>query len=105
MKALPRITGVTHKDRVTNDAVNKMTSHVDLDKLQMHSRLRWLGDVQRRENDYTLKSRYHVSVPGTKPAGRPKKHRIDCVKRDLNILALKPRLLCSNGMEKRVIFY
>ena len=70
-----------------------MTSHVDLDKLQVHSRLRWLGNVQRSENNYTLKSRYHVSVPGTKPAGRPKKRRIDCAKRDRKTLVLKPRLL------------
>ena len=40
MKALPRITGVINKDRVNNEVVVKMTSLVDLDKLQKRSRLR-----------------------------------------------------------------
>ena len=40
MKPLPRITGFIYKDRVNNEAVVKMTSLVDLDKLQERSRLR-----------------------------------------------------------------
>ena len=72
IKALRRTKGVTYKDRVTNKAVIKNTGLVDLDKLHLRSRLRWSGHVHRRENEHALKSKDHVSVPGKRPAIRPK---------------------------------
>ena len=67
MKALYRIRGVTNKD-INQQRSFEMTGFVDLDKLQL--RLRWFGHVNRRENDYALKSADCVSVPGKRPAGR-----------------------------------
>ena len=72
INALRRTKGVTYEDRVTNKAVIENTGLVDLDKLYLRSRLRWSGYVLRRENDRALKSKDHVSVPGKRPAERPK---------------------------------
>ena len=54
VKAPRRIIGLTYKDRVTNEAVLKMTGLVELDKLQVRLRLRLCGHVHRRENDHAL---------------------------------------------------
>ena len=88
MKSLGRITGVTFKDRVTNDAVIKLTVLIDLFRPQARSRVRWFGQVQQRENDHALKSTVRVLVPRKRLAGRLKKRWIDCVKWKLISLSL-----------------
>ena len=69
--ALRTITEVTSKDRVTNGAVIKITGLIDLDKLQVRSRLRWFDHVHRTENDHALQSTDFFPVPRNRPAGRP----------------------------------
>ena len=49
MKALGRLTRNTYKDRVTSEAVIKMTDMIDLAKLQVPSRLQWYGQVHQRK--------------------------------------------------------
>ena len=76
------------RESLIKTAAIKMTGFVDLDKLQVQSRLEWFGHVQRRENDYALKSTDHVSAPEKRPAVKPKNAGL-IVKRDLNTLGLK----------------
>ena len=78
MKARRRVARVTYRNRVADEKVIKRTGLVDLDKLQVRSRLRWNGHVYPRENDHALKSKDQVFQPGMRPAGRPQRCWIVC---------------------------
>ena len=85
MKCLRSMTGVSRLDRVRNEVVRARTgvrrelaARVDMNVL------RWLGHVERMDNELLLKKVMNAKVDGGSARGRPRFGWMDGVKRALN---------------------
>ena len=47
------------------------------------ARLRWVGHVKRRDQDYLGKKTLEMVPPGRRKRGRPKQRWVDCFNRDM----------------------
>ena len=85
MKCLRSMTGVSRLDRVRNEVVRARTgvrrelaARVDVNVL------RWVGHVERMDNERLLKKVMNAKVDGRSARGRPRFGWMDGVKRALN---------------------
>ena len=72
MRMLRMICGKTLKDKMNNEKIREMTSVVRLEKFLREKRLRWLGHVERMDEERGPVKALLLEVDGTKK-GRPKK--------------------------------
>ena len=84
MRMLRWMSGVTKLDRIRNERIRGTTKVGEISKKVQESRLRWYGDVLRREEGYVGKRVMGMEVPGKRRRGRPKKRWLDSIKNDLS---------------------
>ena len=83
MRMLRWMCGVTRRDRIRNEVVRgtKKVRAIS-DKIQ-ESRLRWFGNVMRRDEQYVGRRVMKMDIHGGRRRGRPKRRWMDCIKDDL----------------------
>ena len=72
MRMLQMICGKTLKDKINNEKIREMTGVVRLEEFLREKRLRWLGYVERMDEERGLVKALLLEIDGTKK-GRSKK--------------------------------
>ena len=84
-----RLLGITWRDKVRNEDIRKKTGSRKLEDMIKERRLRWLGHVWRMDNSRTARQATNWKLRGYKrKPGRPRKNRVDVIKRDLRQMDL-----------------
>ncbi|KAK6760934.1 hypothetical protein RB195_022125 [Necator americanus] len=96
MRMLRWTIGVTLKEKVSNDTVRSIFGIVPITEKMNEARLRWFGEVLRREEDSVAKTVLKLDVSGVRPRGRPKIRLLDRVKLDM----IDERLCAADAMDR-----
>ena len=75
--------GLTIKDKIRNEYVRGTAKIAKLGDKLRNARLRWYGDVKRREKDYMRKRMMEMAVPGRRKRGRPSRRWMDFFREDM----------------------
>ena len=79
MRMLRWMSGVTKLERIRGT-----TKVGEISKKVQESRLKWFGQVLRREDEYIGKRVMAMEVPGKRRRGRPKRRWLDSIRNDLS---------------------
>ena len=88
MKMLRMMCGKTLKDKMNNEKIREMTSIVRLEEFLIEKRLRWLGHVERMDEERDPVKVLLLKVDGTKK-GRPKKRWREVLECDMTARGLQ----------------
>ena len=87
------LSGVSLRDRVRNtDVAQRFGLFEILDETRVR-RLKWFGQVQRREEGEALSVITHLQVEGHRPRGRPKKSWQRTVEEDMTLMGIDAHLV------------
>ena len=89
MKMLRFTMGVTKKDKIRNEHIRSTVKVERLGMKMRESRLRWYGDVMRRDQEYVGRKIMEMELPGKRRRGRPKRRFLDVVKEDMKEVGVK----------------
>ena len=89
MKMLRFTMGVTRKDKIRNEHIRSTVKVERLGIKMREGRLRWYGDVMRRDQEYVGKKMMEMELPGKRRRGRPKRKFLDVVKEDMKEVGVK----------------
>ena len=89
MKMLRFAMGVTRKDKIRNGHIRSTVKVERLGMKMREGRLRWYGDVMRRDQKYAGRKMMEMELPGKRRRGRPKKKFVDVVKEDMGEVGAK----------------
>ena len=78
------MSGVTKLDRIRNERIRGTTKVGEISKKVQESRLKWYGQVLRREDEYVGKREMAMEVQGKRRRGRPKRRWMDSIRNDLS---------------------
>ena len=84
MRMLRWILGISLKDKIRNEEIRRRCGVVDIAEKVRETRLKWYGQITRRDNGEPVRDILELDIKGNRGRGRPKKRWIDCVKEDLN---------------------
>ena len=73
MRMLRGILGVSKRDHMRNEDIRRILHITPIDEVMRCGRLRWFGNVQRRDADNVTRRVMNLAIPGTRRGGRPKK--------------------------------
>uniref|UniRef100_A0A914WJM6 Uncharacterized protein n=1 Tax=Plectus sambesii TaxID=2011161 RepID=A0A914WJM6_9BILA len=73
-----------------NVDVRRRTGVAPITDKMWESQLRWFGHVVWSAEGTVANTAYHLSPPGRRPRGRPKKRWMDRMKEDMRALQLTP---------------
>ena len=71
-------------DRIRNERIRGTTKVGGISKKVQESRLKWYGNVLRREDEYVGKRVMGMEVPGKGRRGRPKREWLNSIRNDLS---------------------
>ena len=91
MKMLRFAMGVTRKDKIRNQYIRNTVKVERLGMKMREGRLRWYGQVMRRDQDYVGRKMMEMEVPGKRKRGRPKRRFLDVVKENMGKLMRRRR--------------
>ena len=89
MKMLRFTMGVTRKDKIRNKHIRSTVKVERLGIKMREGRLRWYGDVMRRDQEYAGRKMMEMELPGKRRRGRPKRRFLDVVKEDMGEVGAK----------------
>ena len=89
VKTLRFAMGVTRKDKIRNEHVRSTVKVERLGMKMREGRLRWYGDVMRRDQEYVGRKMMEMELPGKRRRGRPKRRFLDVVKEDMGEVGAK----------------
>ena len=78
------MSGATKLDRIRNERIRGTTKVGEISKKVQESRLKWYGQILRREDEYIGKRVMAMEVPGKRSRGRPKRKWLYNIKNDLS---------------------
>ena len=81
MKMLRFATGVMRKDKIRNAYIRSTLKVERLGMKMNEGRVRWYGDVMRRDQEYVGRKMMKMDLPGKRKRGRPKRRFFRCSKR------------------------
>ena len=81
--------GVTRKDKIRNEYIRSTVKVERLGIKMREGRLRWYGDVMRRDQEYVGRKMIEMELPGKRRRGRPKRRFLDVVKEDMGEVGAK----------------
>jgi hypothetical protein len=84
--------GVSLKNRISCEELNRRLSVVGVADVVRHGRLRWFGHVERKDSNDWVSACRNIEVAGAKSRGRGKKTWGECVRHDLDLLGLKKEM-------------
>ena len=67
------MSGITKLERIRNEKIRRATRVEEISKKLQESRLKWHGQVLRREEEYVGKLVMVMETPGKRRRGRPKR--------------------------------
>ena len=73
MKVLRFAMGVTRKDKIRNEHIRSTVRVERLGMKTREGRLRWYGNVMRRDQEYVGRKMMEMELPGKRRRGRPKR--------------------------------
>ena len=83
MKILRFAMGMMRKDKIRNEYI-RSTVKVEWLRMKMREgRLRWYGNVMRRDQEYVGRKMMEMELPGKRKRERPKRRFLDVVKEDV----------------------
>ena len=82
------IQGVSLREHKRNEEVREAATVQTIAKHLMPKRLRWYGQVNRRDEIHTTRTVLDMVVEGVRPRGRPKLRYMDIIRRDIKKNAL-----------------
>ena len=88
-KMLRLMCNVRLKDRVSSEELRKRIGVEPIKDVLVRNRLRWLGHVERRDNENWVKKSFNMEVQGKGRAGRPRKSWKEVVTADMRSCGLK----------------
>ena len=80
IKMLRFAMGVTRKDKIRNENIRSTVKVERLGMKMREGRLRWYGNVMRRDQEYVGRKMMEMELPGKRRRGRPKRRFLDVVK-------------------------
>ena len=83
MRMLRLIWGKTLNDKITNGKVRELTGVDEMKEFLRGQRLRWLGHVERVDENRGPAKALHFQINGSKK-GRPKKRWIEVLEKDMH---------------------
>ena len=89
MKMLRFTMGVTRKDKIRNEHIRSTVKVERLGMKMREGRLRWYGNVMRRDQEYVGRKMMEMGLPGKRRRGRPKRRFLDVVKKDMGEVGAK----------------
>ena len=89
MKMLRFAMGVTRKDKIRNKHIRSTVKVERLGMKMREGRLRWYGDVMRRDQEYAGRKMMEMELPGKRRRGRPKRRFLDVLKEDMGEVGAK----------------
>lgn len=98
-RMLRNVAGVKWQDHLSNAEVTARCGVKDLVGQIRGQRLRWLGHVNRRNEDHPLKEVGRLEVPGRRPVGAPRKTWRKTVEEDMAHLGIS-----EDSSEDRVVW-
>ncbi|VDP24842.1 unnamed protein product [Heligmosomoides polygyrus] len=84
-KMLRWTAGVTHMDRIRNDAIRQKFGAARIADKMRETRLRWYGHVLRGKEDSVRKIGLELEVSVSRPRARPKQHWSDALHTDMKV--------------------
>ena len=78
-----RMCGVTKLDKIRNERIRGTTKVGEITKKVQERRLKWYGQVMRREEHYVGRRAIEMKVHGRRNRGRPKRRWLDKVDDDI----------------------
>ena len=97
------MSGVTKLDRIRNERIRGTTKVGEISKKVQESRLKWYGNVLRREDEFVGKRMMGMEVPGKRRRGRPKRRWLDNIKNDLSERELSGEDAQDRAKRRRII--
>ena len=82
MRMVRCMCGVKLKDRLPSKELRERLGVDDIALILQQNRLRWYGNVLRKDDDDWLKKCMEYEVEGSRPRGRPKRTRKEVVRED-----------------------
>ena len=83
MKMLRFAMGVTRKDKIRNEYIRSTVKVKRLGMKMREGRLRWHGNVMRRDQDYVGRKMMAMELLGKRKRGKTKRRFLDIVKKDM----------------------
>ena len=96
MKMLRFAMGVTRKDKIRNEYIGGTVKVERLGMKMREGRLRWYGNVIRRDHEYVGKRVMEMELPGKTNRGRLKRRFLDVVKEDLKEVGAREKDIGGN---------
>ena len=87
--------GVTRMDKIKNEFIRGTAKVRQLGDKFREARLRWYGQVQRRNAEYIVKRMFCLKLPGKRRRGRPKTRFMDVVREDMRVVGVSDRDMSS----------
>ena len=102
MKMLRFAMGVTGKDKIRNEYIRSTVKVERLGMKMRDGRLRWYGQVMRRDQEYIGRKMIEMELPGKRKRGRrPKKRFLNLVKKIRGKLVQRRRTLKTERFGER----
>ena len=73
MRMLRGILGVSRREHMRNEDIRGILNMTPIDEVMRGGRLRWFGQVQRRDADNVTRRVMVLAIPGARRRGRPNK--------------------------------
>ena len=83
IRILRGILGVSSRDQMRKEEIRRKLYVSTIDDVMRSGRLRWFGQVQRRDANNVTHIVMGLAIPGTRRRGRPKKTRNQHIKDDM----------------------
>ena len=103
MKMLRFAIGVTRKDKIRNEHIRSTVKVERLGMRMREGRLRWYGQVMRRDQEYVGRKMMEMELPGKRRRGRPKRRFLDVVKEDMGEVGVRETVVEDRKMWRMMI--
>ena len=102
MRMLRGILGVSRRDQMQNEEIQRILHLSLIDELMRSGRLRWFGHVQRTDENNITRRVMALAIPGTRRWGRPKKTYVwhQQIKEDMTGVGVIPRMWPKTGSSR-----
>ena len=104
MKTLRWSLGKTRKNKIRNSGVRAALGVRAVSEKVQGNRLRWFGQVERREPDYCVKAAEQIKIPGKRRRGTPMLMWKWKIKNDMKDLGLNQAMALDRELWRRKTF-
>ena len=103
IKMLRFAIGVTRKDKIRNEYIRNTVKVEQLEMKMGEGRLRWYGNIMRRDQEYVGRRVLQMELPGKRKRGRQKRRFLDVVKKDMGKVGARETEIENRTLWKNII--